>query len=732
MKFVRVAIDVPIDGLFDYRAVNATAHDVGQRVLVPFGKKIAVGVVMEWARTTALPPGRVRAILEFLRDAPPLPGDVLDLLAFCSDYYHHPIGEVVLNALPTRLRKPFASKAPRLVHRYRLTAAGQAVDPESLPVRAASQRKLLSSFRASHDGSLDEAQVRAATPRLTALQAMVARGWIERTSTPAAVVPPGTPSEAYAVPPPLNAEQSAALTRMRTEGGGFTPWLLHGITGSGKTEVYLHLIADVLAQGRRALVLVPEINLTPQLEALVRGRFGHGEVVTLHSGLNESERLHNWIAAQAGAARIVLGTRLAVFTPLPDLGLIVVDEEHDPSFKQMDGLRYSARDVALMRAKRAAIPIVLGSATPALETFHHAEQGRYRLATLRHRVNAMLPSIACVDTRRESLIDGLAPSLLNAVRATTRRGEQSLVFINRRGFAPVLICPACAWTSECPRCSAKLVLHLKDARMRCHHCGHQERVPAACPACGEQALAPLGQGTQRIESALARVFPTARILRIDRDSTRTKNAWSEMRRQIHDLEVDILVGTQILAKGHDFPRLNTVGVVNADSSLYSTDFRAGERLFARLTQVAGRAGRGAGAGEVLIQTAFPNHPLYLALQQHDYASFAVKLLAERKEAGLPPFVYQAILRAEAARAEAALEFLAVAAREGACCGGGVTIYDPVPASMPRLAGVERAQLTVQSASRSALHAFLRAWRSQLADRGARKVRWSIDVDPLEI
>jgi primosomal protein N' (replication factor Y) len=438
------------------------------------------------------------------------------------------------------------------------------------------------------------------------------------------------------------------------------------------------------------------------------------------------------LAAQSGAAGIVLGTRLAVFTPLPGLGLIVVDEEHDASFKQMEGLRYSARDVALMRAKRRGIPIVLGSATPALESFHQAQHGRYGLLRLPRRVNAMLPAIGCVDTRRESLIEGLAPTLLNAVRATTERGDQSLIFINRRGYAPVLICPECAWTSDCPRCSAKLVLHLKDQRMRCHHCGRQERIPAACPACGNQDLAPVGQGTQRVESALARVFPAARILRIDRDSTRAKHAWSEMRRQIHAMEVDILVGTQILAKGHDFPQLNLVGVVNADSSLYSTDFRASERLFARLTQVAGRAGRGEREGRVLIQTAFPTHPLYLALQRHDYTAFAEELLAERRHAGLPPFVYQAVLRAEAPRLDAALEFLALAAHDGAARANGVTIYDPVPASMPRLAGTERAQLTVQSRSRTALHAFLRAWRQELAKAGGRKVRWVIDVDPLEI
>ena len=400
-------------------------------------------------------------------------------------------------------------------------------------------------------------------------------------------------------------EQRAAVDSLRSADAGFTPWLLLGVTGSGKTEVYLQWVADTLACGKQTLLLVPEINLTPQLEALVRARFPETVLVSLHSGLNESERLHNWLAAQSGAAGIVLGTRLAVFTPLPRLGLIIVDEEQDASFKQTDGLRYSARDLALWRAKQRAIPIVLGSATPALETFHKALNGSYRTLALTQRVNAMPPAIECVDTRREPLLDGMSQALLNALRETMKRGEQSLIFINRRGFAPVLMCPSCGWTSGCERCSAKLVLHLQDQRLRCHHCGHQERIPTACPQCGNQDLTPLGQGTQRIESALARIFPAARILRIDRDSTRRKHAWNEMRRQIHAQEVDILVGTQILAKGHDFPQLNLVGVINADSSLYSTDFRASERLFARLTQVAGRAGRGARRGQVLIQTEFP-------------------------------------------------------------------------------------------------------------------------------
>ena len=729
MNFVRVALDVPLPTLFDYSAAAIMPNDVGRRVLVPFGKKIAVGIIMELADTTTLAPQRVRRVLSVQRDVPPLPQDVLKLLRFCSAYYHHPLGEVVLNSLPTRLRRRQLLKL-EASHAYRLTVAGRDVNPETLPQRAKIKRELLGLLRDAGDG-VDEAALSSIAPRArAALKTMAALGWIERitrSSEPQAVVVPRTASC-----PKLTSEQRTAVESVHNAGRGFAPWLLLGVTGSGKTEVYLQLIADVLARSEQALLLVPEINLTPQLEAQVRTRFPAAIIVSLHSGLNESERLHGWLAAQSGVAGIVLGTRLAIFTPMPKLGLIIVDEEHDASFKQMDGLRYSARDLALVRAKERAVPVLLGSATPALETFHKASTGSYKSLVLTQRINAMPADIEYVDTRQAPLIDGLSQELLKAIHATTKRGEQSLVFINRRGYAPVLICRSCNWTADCHRCSAKLVLHAPDRRLHCHHCGHQEAIPVACPQCGNHDLLPLGQGTQRIEAALVRTFPTARILRVDRDSTRRKHAWQDMRRRIHAQEIDILVGTQILAKGHDFPQLNLVGVINADSSLYSTDFRAGERLFARLTQVAGRAGRGATRGRVLIQTEFPQHPLYQALARHDYPAYAQELLAERKQAGFPPFVHQAVLRAEAPQIAAALDFLARAARYAADLAGAVTIYDPVPANLARMAGLERAQLTVQAHSRSALQKFLQAWRERLDAAGERKVRWALDVDPLEL
>jgi len=729
MKFVRVALDVPLPTLFDYAVTAIGDDDIGRRVLVPFGRKIAVGVIMEIADSTALAPQRVRRVLSIQRDVPPLPEDVLELLKFCSDYYHHPLGEVVLNSLPTRLRRRQLLKL-HVTKAFRLTSAGHGIDPATLPARAKIKRELFALMR-NADNAVDEAKIYSIAPsaRVT-LKDMLDLGWVEPC---AAELPSATMATLQLAPgPALTDEQNTVVESVRGAGSGFTPWLLRGVTGSGKTEVYLQLIADALARGNQALVLVPEINLTPQLEALVRTRFPSATIVSLHSGLNESERLHGWLAAQSGSAAIVLGTRLAIFTPLPKLGLIVVDEEHDASFKQMDGLRYSARDLALVRAKARAIPILLGSATPALETFQKAATGSYRLLEMTRPINAMPADIDYIDTRNAPLIDGLSQELLKAIAATVKRGAQSLVFINRRGYAPVLMCRSCNWTADCERCSAKLVMHATGHRLHCHHCGHQEAIPAACPSCGNHDLLPLGQGTQRIESALARTFPSARILRVDRDSTRRKHAWRQMRGQIHAQEVDILVGTQILAKGHDFPQLNLVGVINADSSLYSTDFRAGERLFARLTQVAGRAGRGSTRGRVLIQTEFPQHPLYQALSRHDYPAYAQELLTERKQAGFPPFVYQAVLRAEAPQLVLALDFLARAVHTATGLDSAVTLYDPVPARLVRQAGLERAQLTVQAPSRTVLQKFLRTWYERLYAAGERKVRWAIDVDPLEL
>ena len=726
MTLVRVALDVPVDTLFDYRAPEATESDIGRRVLVPFGKKVAVGVIVETLRATPVPAERLRNALRIMRDQPPLGTDDLRLLRFAAEYYHYPLGAVVTGALPTRLRSARGQHPPRARGEYGLTPAGAALDLTTLAPRAPAQRRLLERLRLGPLGHAEANAMSASAPAL--LRQFIARGWVQLM----AAAPARTQPSSISIPAPaLTPEQLAAITEIRARLGQFQAFLLLGVTGSGKTEVYLHAIAAALEAGKQSLLLVPEIALTPQLEALVVQRFPETPLVSLHSRLAAMERLEHWRAACDGSARIVLGTRLAVFTPLPELGLIVVDEEQDASFKQAEGFRYSARDLAVVRAQQRGIPVVLGSATPALETYHNAASGRYALLPLPTRIGAPPPRITCIDTRGEKLADGLSERLLAAVRSCLEEREQALVFVNRRGYAPVLFCRACGWIPDCRRCSSRLVLHRQEYRLRCHHCGYAAPTPMACPGCGNPDLAPVGQGTQRVEEALERCFPEARVLRIDRDTTSRRRAWQSMRQRIQNREVDVLVGTQILAKGHDFPHLKLVAVLNADSRLYSNDFRAAEWLFALLTQVAGRAGRGGKQGEVLIQTEFPQHPLYTALARHDYRAFADDALAERRQAGFPPFVHQALLRAEAPRLATALEFLADAARLGRSIDDRISIYEPVPAAMPRRAGRERAQLLAQSESRAQLQQFLHAWRAQLKPERPSRVRWALDVDPIE-
>ena len=535
-------------------------------------------------------------------------------------------------------------------------------------------------------------------------------------------------------PPQLTDEQARAVDAVDLA-AGFTASLLHGVTGSGKTEVYLRLIDKALALGKQVLLLVPEINLTPQLEGRVRARFPEAGVVSLHSELAEAARERNWRAAFSGQANIVLGTRLAIFTPMPRLGLIVVDEEHDPSFKQQDGMRYSARDVAVFRAHQLGIPVLLGSATPSLESWANAQGKRYRLLSLHERANpeATLPTVKILDTRRIALKEGVSEPLIAAIQARLERGEQSLVFLNRRGYAPVLACPACGWVSRCKRCAANLVLHLADRRLRCHHCGFEHGIPKACLTCGNQDIHPFGRGTQRLESWLQEQFPEARILRVDRDAVKSRKQWEAVLERIHGGEADILVGTQMLAKGHDFPKLTLVGILGADSALFAADCRAPERLFAQLMQVAGRAGRAELKGEVLIQTQYPDHPLFAAVVAHDYAGFAAGQLKEREQAGFPPYAFQAMLRAEAPQMADAIAFLKAAAALPEVAGhANVLIYDPVPMRMARLANLERGQLLAESPSRPALQAFLPQWREAIAGlKAPSKLRWHIEVDPLE-
>lgn len=690
--WVRVALDVPLAGPFDYRAPAPVA--VGVRVMVPFGRRRLIGLVVALPEHPAVDTELVRDIERVLGDVPPLPADWLRLCGFAADYYQRPQGEVMLPALPGPLRKPSAYLGKR--------AGG---------------------------GPVARADARAGARAQAAMLA------------PAAV-------------PALNTDQRTAVDIILAQ-QGYAAMLLHGVTGSGKTEVYLRAIERVLEQGRQALLLVPEINLTPQLRQVVVARLqamaGPDGVAVLHSGLAEGERLAAWLRAVRGQARVVLGTRLAVLTPLPALGLIIVDEEHDSSYKQQEGLRYSARDLAVWRAHDAGVVVLLGSATPSLESWHHARSGRYRLLSLPTRaVSSVPPTIRLLDTRRLTLQQGMAPELLDAITDRLAQKQQVLIFLNRRGYSPVLHCNACGWVSGCKACSTYLVLHRGrgGALLRCHHCGGRERIPRACPDCGNQDLQPMGRGTQRVEEHLAERFPQARIARIDADSTRLKGSAERLFTQVHDGEVDILVGTQMVAKGHDFRNLGLVGVLNADAMLFSHDFRAPERLFAQLMQVAGRAGRHLGGSQVIIQTGYPEQPVYQSLVRHDYAGFAAHELAARQGAVLPPYAHQALLTAEAAELALTLEFLAQARAlaepgagqsdpvpDGPCFPPAVTVnlYDPVPLRVVRVNHVERAQLLVESASRPALQAFLRAWLARLpALPHARRVRWQLEVDPLEI
>ena len=733
MDLVRVALDVPLPTLFDYSLPDASGDVVGRRVLVPFGRGTRAGVILQAGGAPAVAAARIKRVIHVFRDEPALDADVLSLLSFASRYYHYPVGQVVLSALPQMLRR--VQRPESRPQWLRLTPEGRAMDPASVSPRAGTRRRLLLMLR--EGGALPAQLVRRASPTAARVLRELARaGLVESAagpeSLPAAPDDPSADAAGNRQEIVLTPGQRDAADAILTSLDGFAAFLLHGVTGSGKTEVYFEAMARTLHRGQQVLMLVPEINLTPQLTSRVRARFPRAGLVTLHSNIAEGERLRNWRAAQSGAARVVIGTRLAVFTPMPRLGLIVVDEEHDASFKQQDGLRYSARDLALLRAKQRGVPAVLGSATPSLESYANATASRYRMLSLPSRAGAAMPAIRCVDTRGKRLRQGLSPELLAALDAHLRRGEQSLVFINRRGYSPALVCPACGWAAGCTRCSARLTLHLSDARLRCHYCGHEEPVAVACGNCGNQDLAPAGHGTQRIEQALAHALPGARVLRVDRDSTRRKHAFEQIHAQVHAREVDILVGTQMLAKGHDFPRLTLVGVVNADSALFSADFRASERLYALLTQVAGRAGRSDLAGEVLIQTDFPQHPLYSAVAHQDYAAFAQTLLEERRGAGFPPFTHQALLRAEAARRDVVDAFLAKAAQSAAALRCDVEVFDPVPPPIERIAGRERGHLLVQARSRAELQRFLDSWHQSLAEGQARSVRWSLDVDPLDL
>ena len=728
MNYHRIAVNVPLsDGLLTYS--HSEPLPQGTRVLVPFRNKTVVGIVWETDIAPDMDTARILSVQTAFMEEKPLPQSWRDLLAFTSRYYHYPTGQAVFAALPQGLKETRAVEMPQPPLFYALNEAGRAQTPP--PARFNKKAALWDALLSGEMTMAALKQVNAQAAKL--IEDWAEQGWIETTEAAKPVLRSyhGQASHSEFV---LNADQQKASDEIQTAFGKFQPFLLYGITGSGKTEVYFDAMAKVLAQGRQVLFLLPEINLTPQLLKRVENRFADVPTAVLHSQMAAGKRTQDYLRAMLGQAKLVIGTRLAVFTPLPDVGLIVVDEEHDGSFKQDNELRYHARDLAVWRAKQSGCPIILGSATPSLESWHKAQSGAYRLLQLTERAHAsaQLPQVEILNVGRLKLDNGFSPQALQLLKQNFEAGGMSLVYLNRRGFAPALFCGDCGHTFGCPNCSAKMVLHQRARQLRCHHCDHRESVPYKCPDCGNQDLTAVGHGTQRVEETLRAFLPKAAVVRVDRDSTAHKNDWADLYRRIADNEIDILVGTQMLAKGHDFARLSLVIVLNADGSLYSADFRAPERLFAELMQVSGRAGRADKPGKVLIQTQLPEHPVFAAVKAQDYAVFAENELNERQMFAMPPFGFQTAIRADAPRVADAMEFLNAAKETLApLLPESVSQFGAAPMLMVRLAERERAQIFLESTSRQDLHRAVSLWVQVLQQNRDGKIRWSVDVDAQE-
>ncbi|HEZ6399316.1 TPA: primosomal protein N' [Neisseria meningitidis] len=728
MIYHRIAVNVPLsDGLLTYS--HSDPLPPGTRVLVPFRNKTVVGIVWETDIAPDMDTARILSVQTAFMEEKPLPQSWRDLLAFTSRYYHYPTGQAVFAALPQGLKETRAVEMPQPPLFYALNEAGRAQTPP--PARFNKKAALWDALLSGGMTMAALKQVNAQAAKL--IEDWAEQGWIETTEAAKPVLRSyhGQASHSEFV---LNADQQKASDEIQTALGRFRPFLLYGITGSGKTEVYFDAMAKVLAQGRQVLFLLPEINLTPQLLKRVENRFADVPTAVLHSQMAAGRRTQDYLRAMLGQAKLVIGTRLAVFTPMDDVGLIVVDEEHDGSFKQDNELRYHARDLAVWRAKQSGCPVVLGSATPSLESWHKAQSGAYRLLQLTERAHtaAQLPQVDILNVGRLKLDNGFSPQALQLLKQNFEAGGMSLVYLNRRGFAPALFCGDCGHTFGCPNCSAKMVLHQRARQLRCHHCDHREPIPFKCPDCGNQDLTAVGHGTQRVEETLRAFLPKAAVVRVDRDSTAHKNDWADLYRRIADNEIDILVGTQMLAKGHDFARLNLVIVLNADGSLYSADFRAPERLFAELMQVSGRAGRADKPGKVLIQTQLPEHPVFAAVKTQDYAVFAENELNERQMFAMPPFGFQTAVRADAPRVADAMEFLNAAKETLApLLPESVSQFGAAPMLMVRLAERERAQIFLESVSRQDLHRAVSLWVQVLQQNRDSKIRWSVDVDPQE-
>ena len=734
---LRLALPSPLRRLFDYlppAGCAIAALQPGVRLRVPFGRREVVGVLVELSDHSEVPEAKLKPALELLDRQPLLPVALFRLCLWAAQYYQHSLGDTFSWALPALLRQGEAAEA-RQERFWQLAEGARADDPRL--ARAPRQREALKTI-AQHPHGVPHSLLGKLQLNRDSLELLLDKRLLRIDSRRRSQSRSHSGSWLLQSELALNSEQRAAFEAIRAGLGGFQAFLLAGVTGSGKTEVYLQLIHQVLAAGKQALVLIPEINLGPQTLARFEQRF-NARIALLHSSVNDRERLDAWLAARDGEADIVIGTRSALFTPLKNPGLIIIDEEHDASYKQQEGLRYHARDLALLRARQENLPIVLGSATPSLESLHNAHVGRYALLKLTRRAGgAQPPRFLRLDVKSRPLDSGISGPLQQAIAQTLAAGQQVLVFLNRRGFAPTLLCHDCGWLSQCPRCDARMTLHQRHHELRCHHCGHVERPPSNCPQCAKVDLRPVGAGTERAEERLGILFPDYPVLRIDRDSTARKGSMEQLFGTINRGEPCLLVGTQMLAKGHHFPRVTLVAILDADGGLFSADFRASERMAQLIVQVAGRAGRAEEPGRVIIQTHLADHPLLVQLTEQGYFAFAEQALSERRAAGLPPFSHLALLRAEAHRPGQAEEFL-----EQACSLaerlldelqlGGTELLGPVPAPMERRAGRYRAQLLLQGNSRAPLHRLMSAWLVQLEQLpGGRAVRWSLDVDPIDL
>jgi primosomal protein N' (replication factor Y) len=733
---LRLALPSPLRRLFDYRAPAGVARSAlrpGMRLRVPFGRREMIGILVEVVDHSDVPADKLKPAIALLDSEVPMPASLFKLCLWTAQYYQHSLGDTLSWALPVLLRQgePAETRQERFWH----VAPGASVDDPRI-ARAPKQREALTTL-GQHPHGVAHQLLSKLMLNKDSLNLLLAKElvYVEVRSHA-----PAPRHERWLAQPelPLNPEQRAACEAVRAGFGSFHAYLLAGVTGSGKTEVYLQLIRETLEAGKQALVLIPEINLGPQTLARFEQRF-NARIALVHSAVNDRERLDAWLAARDGEADIIIGTRSALFTPMKNPGLIIIDEEHDGSYKQQEGLRYHARDLALVRARQENIPIVLGSATPSLESLHNAYTGRYALLRLNQRAGgAQQPRFMRLDVKSRPLDSGISGPMQQAIGQTLEAGQQVLVFLNRRGFAPTLLCHDCGWMSGCQRCDARMTVHQRSGELRCHHCGYVERVPRQCPSCSRVDLRPVGAGTERAEERLAILFPDYPVLRVDRDSTSRKDAMNKLFETIQRGQPCILVGTQMLAKGHHFPRVTLVSILDADGGLFSGDFRASERMAQLIVQVAGRAGRAEEPGKVIIQTHLADHPLLIQLTEQGYFAFAEQALSERRAAGLPPFSHLALLRAEAHKSGQAEEFLdqACAEAERLLAQQGLTgieLLGPVPAPMERRAGRYRAQLLVQGNARAPLHKLLSVWLLALEQMpSGRAVRWSLDVDPVDL